>query len=300
MSVVLLIASSMNAGVQNMILSLQKMNWNYAVVGLGVKWEGFKTKLELIAQFCASQDPQTIICMVDAYDALCVRDNHDFVEEFNKMGMDIICTGESVCLGNCLPLNAYWATRELTTQNQYINSGIVIGKAFAMAHMYQHVLTYGINDDQLAVCTYVLEFADEKPILVDQHNQFGLNVYSMDIMGTIPNTFYEWDSSNQLKNKANSFHPYFVHFPGFLTYPSVPLLNLTPPKLEHYEDVGKHILGDQLLNIHQVNQGTYLVGSATWIAIISLLCVLIFVGIILLAVQHRKYKQLLKTKRIKS
>lgn len=279
-AIVLVVTTSLNAGSQNMINSLQKFNWDYKIEGLGQKWEGFKTKMQIVAEFCESIDPQTIVIVVDIYDALCVRDSTSFVKDFESHDVDVIFGGESVCEGNCIPLDEYWKHHESISSRIYLQGGCTIGRAHALSSVYRAALTYGINDDQMSLSRYVNENVD-KNFMIDQKNQFGFHVYTYMDHDRQPKPF-EW-VDDKLKIMENGLFPYFVHFPGFLRPSSMALMNMYQGKenLGWYKEIGSKLLGPNLLQINQDHWCTRYHSSMMWVGIMILMGVIILLLVLL-------------------
>src|SRR5882757_2442899 len=97
--------TQINAGGINMRSALQKLGWNAHMLGLGQKWSGWMMRMTMYADFAESQDPNTIIVFVDAYDALVVRTPDGFRELFESFACDIVVGAEHYCHGNCSPID---------------------------------------------------------------------------------------------------------------------------------------------------------------------------------------------------
>ena len=74
---VVCIATDMNLECRNFIATLKKYNYDYEIIGLGEKWEGFQMKITLVRDYLEkikSNWDNTIIIYCDCYDSLFLRE----------------------------------------------------------------------------------------------------------------------------------------------------------------------------------------------------------------------------------
>jgi hypothetical protein len=292
MIIVGIMVTQLNAGAVNMINSLKKLGWNYEIIGKNVKWEGWETRMIVYADFCSSKEVNDVIVLIDAYDALSVKYSNGFEELFNSFQLDIIVGAENYCGANCLPIHKFWS-RNTPSQNgnQYVQGGCIVGKAGSLADMYRWCLSKKISDDQMAIAQYIEENTHIK-IGLDADNKISFH----DNWGCTGKFSI---SSTGVSIQRDQFFPdpYFVHFPGFLVWKSIPLIHGTKNiELQNYNTVAKHILGDDFVVIGQVHSESVKDGTIVTLFIVASLLFLLFLFIILFGIYQRKYSCLKKTK----
>ena len=276
--------TSINAGGSNMLSALKKLEWDFEVLGKNYKWNGWPTRMLAYADFCDKQDPKCIIIFVDAYDALPVRSPLKFEELFTSFNVDILVGAEHFCWFNCRPLEKYWLEHSKinTHNNNYVQGGCVVGRAHALSKMYRWCLDNNYTDDQIGISNFIDNFPNN--VALDHQNviSFHDNWGSTGILSINEET-------NQLhvnRNELNT-NPYFIHFPGFLAWSSLPLLNVSKPtETKNYNFVGKHVLQDNFVLVGQVDSTAYSIGNIVGLV---LLCLCFFICLILIFLIMRKY-----------
>lgn len=266
------VATKKNAGVANMIASLERFGWNFTVLCQDERWEGFKTKMKGYMHFCEQQNPDTYVILVDSYDALAVRSPTDFIDTFKSFGADIVCGAERLCgVGpNCVPVPQYWKkASNIHTGVQhfghwYVNSGFVCGKAQHLIKLYKWAMLNEIKDDQGAVGRYLNEACDVENVKMelDASQKLCLNDGNdWDSLHVSYTKVAAKDNSQEMQILAcaRTLHsrPWFIHWPGMLVKRT--LLEFVrwskPIELQNYTQVGTMILGSQFIHIGQVSDG---------------------------------------------
>jgi hypothetical protein len=279
--VVCLMTTSLNAGGVNMKNALKILGWKYEVIALGEPWRGFKHKIESYADFASKQASQAIIVFVDAYDALPARSPEGFVEVFKSFNSDLVIGAEHYCSVNCLPVDTWWLMHkdvEKNFGNYYVQSGCIVGRAFAMAELFNWCVSEKEEDDQVAVANYVIQHPSVK-IWIDYENRIAFH----DNWGNTAKFSIQDDYVTVTRDELAT-QPYFVHFPGFLAKRSIPLLSLPPAPLRNYDFVAKHILKDDFVQIGQYDGVALKYGCAVGLgvliafilAVIAVIAVLVY------------------------
>lgn len=62
------------------------------ILGGNRTWKGFVTKFEIMIEFLNSEDDNTIVCFVDAYDVIMLKSAEDLKQKFLESGSKIICS----------------------------------------------------------------------------------------------------------------------------------------------------------------------------------------------------------------
>lgn len=271
------VASSMNSGVHNLEESINRARYPHSErLGLGVKWEGWVTRVRLYHDFCAQFPPSDIVILMDAYDVLVVREYNpeELLAAFESYERPIICAAEDVCGGNCAPLvPQIWEHPRITQRpkkNRYANAGFVMGRAGAMTRLYQDMLSRPIQDDQLALCQHMNR--EPQAVALDAQSCVVFN----DNFGQ--NGKYGFrDRWVQQVRDADSHvaKPFFVHFPGCF-YKSQ-LFKWSDWGKSNYETVGKLLLDSEYSDASFANPNARNHVYATFaltVAILSTLTVL--------------------------
>lgn len=225
--VVLLAATKANSGFMNAIKSLQLHGFSYRVIGFGKKWEGWRGRMswyrDAAVQLAQSNNEKIVVCM-DCYDAFSIRhcNPQEFLTLFHSFKKPIVLSLESTCGGNCEPITKWWMGTYGTThppKKQYVNGGLVVGRASAVGQMYNWILAQQpeITDDQIGLSRFAI--ANPDAWMPDIYEQLCTN-----------KTFGETlDFEQQAKRST-----YFAHFPGLNP-------GMGPKKM--YNDAAKQILG---------------------------------------------------------
>lgn len=258
------LATKRPSGAQNMFATLKKLHWAFDVIGLSMKWTGFRTKTEAYLQYAQKQHPETLIVFVDCFDALAVRDPKDFEDAFRSFHAAIVVGSCSVCsIFNCEKVDKYWKKWHDDTNahdhgNLYVNTGFVAGKARSLVKMYQWCVDRKIADDQIAVCRYMNERPEEDVAL----DPTGKLIYNDDTDWNPKGTHYDVTTTKNVVvavHKELRAEPFFIHFPGFLIKRTA--FGFLRPKellpLSNYDLVGKHILGDDFVEVGQLDMRAY-------------------------------------------
>jgi len=287
-----LMMTSLNAGGQNMIESCRKLGWDVNIIGKDVKWEGWRTRMLTYQQFCEQQNPDSIVILIDAYDALCVRSPKGFSKLFKSYNSDIVVGAEYVCGGNCYPIPKYWKNndKKIANGNFYVQGGCITGYAEALASMYKWCYDSGATDDQVAVGKYI-EAQDEKyNIILDCDNKICYNSNC-----GVKGKFTIENDKIKVIDKTFETCPYFIHFPGFLVWGSVPFINgIKFPPLHRYNFAGKFILEDNFVKIIQMNEESYAVGMFLIYTLFGILIFIAVLFIVLFAYNQQRLNEITK------
>ena len=108
-----------------------KQGVNLTVLGFGEKWGGYAWKFKKVIDFLASIPPNDIVCFVDGYDVICVRNLGQLPSEFMRIkereNCKIIIAEDGQVYGGVFNFIAdgYYGR----CNDQFINSGTYIGFA---------------------------------------------------------------------------------------------------------------------------------------------------------------------------
>jgi hypothetical protein len=184
-----------------LVESSKRYNIDLVVLGLGEKWEGYNWKFLKMKEFLKSSDPEEVICFIDAYDVIVLRDLSPMKKDFLEF---CEITGKKIVVGCDQPKPLYMKTLAYFTfgkcDGDMLNSGSYIGKAGDLLNMITEMQTIANNnpkvDDQVLLkdwCNFNTE-----SVYIDCENTFFL------VTG---DPYFELE----LDNKKN---PYILHAPG--------------------------------------------------------------------------------------
>jgi hypothetical protein len=205
--IVLAFSNNDNKAVFNLKKSLHKYGYNYEIIGAGIKWESFMTKIKGYYNYISKLDDKKIVCIIDAYDILACDRPENLKEKFLSFQSNIVVGAENTCTINCKPLDEHFnKSKNVKNIYEYVNSGFCIGYAKNMVHMLKYVLDLNIKDDQIGVGKYMNEYYDN--ICLDGK---GSIVSNINLSGTVFHTIWK---NNKVYNINTKENPCFIHTPG--------------------------------------------------------------------------------------
>jgi len=288
-------ATKMNAGGYNMIQTLRLHNWNYQIIGMGQKWAGWTTRMQAYIDFARQQeDPRTIIIFVDCYDVLTLRGPAGFIEDFLSFDADIVISASEMCSPwNCLTTKQYWKDIKklpIDTNYKYTNGGYLCGRAFALAEMYDWGLKNGHTDDQRFLGAYINAFPNLR-IKLDSDKVLAFND-STDTLLKKPG-FAMVNNKVQITANNRVITPYFVHFPGFLVFPTLHFFAKSPKRsqLGNYNFVAQNLLKNEFMQIGQVDGRANTGRIVTFWILIALIILLSLLLIFSSGLHHKRNRE---------
>jgi hypothetical protein len=168
------------------IEQVQKQNEQIFVLGLqenrSIGWEGtanFGVKLRETRDFLFHPqiNPQDIVLFTDAYDVIYQGDFDEIVARFLEFSKPLVFGCETTC--NPIPsYEQYYQIR--SCEFPYLNSGLFIGRAWALRKCFAGYQYNDRDDDQ---GFWTVQFLDKNKDLfvLDYHNRIFLNTYGIDL-----------------------------------------------------------------------------------------------------------------------
>ena len=213
-------ATKENTQVKNFLQSFKLHDgWDLHLVGMGLKWNTFRTKMECYRSSLQQVHPDEIVVCLDAYDAVCVSDSRHFQETFFSYQTSILIGYEPECcftlhnrffqIGCCPNIDKWKHFHGISTKDAfYVNSGCIVGYAGEIYKMFEWILnypTFPIKDDQVGVGMYMNEFPSKVKLDLDRkfvfNDNFGENLH------------FKMVGKNQIEIDI-PYKPFFIHFPG--------------------------------------------------------------------------------------
>lgn len=231
-----------NENSQAFVNSLQKHGWKHCNVGDGVKWCGFKTKIQgyhEALQAINTTSPEQLVVLSDARDCFCVRSCKTFADSLNRLAhfdlqKQILISAEMFLLGHMewdnakvakalsedpnyfwqgVPLTNFWSNHtDITNQSilrKYINSGLILGKAKHLLAAFQWIKDNQFEDDQLGLCHYANNFPAKVALDFDAEI---LHTTTFGTCGGLYDDSQKYDAPTIAELIGQ--HSYFLHIPG--------------------------------------------------------------------------------------
>lgn len=259
---------------KNLVMTLRDHNYTYEVIGKGIKWIGFMTKIKGYYDYAVAQPPDRIILSIDGYDMFCTGPPEELLTKYRSYNRPIVVGAETFCGANCMPVKKWWGQASMEPSAvRYCNSGFIMGRAREMTMMYKHMLLSGKDDDQLAACAFVEDY----PALI------ALDV-QMALVGNItPIDFHriKWDVRQQrIIHAKNGEKPCFIHTPG-----------RSGDFMIRTNYVGRSVLGSRYLatGSDEINSDylgkvpTFFQRNFLWLLVIVLTVFVVFLGLAVFA-----------------
>ena len=193
-----------------LVESCKKHGKEIEVLGYGEKWQGFNHKFKLMADYLKSLHPNDIVCFVDGYDVLCVRNldelKYKFMEAKEKHKCKIIVAQDKPINNFFIFINNYMYG---TCKKQQLNSGTYIGHARDLLEIISNIYLNNPDnskDDQKLLTGYCKK--NEDIFHIDDKNEYFFTKVAF---------LSEIDDHITIKNKdivmVNDSRPFFVHVP---------------------------------------------------------------------------------------
>jgi hypothetical protein len=152
--------------------TLDKNDWEYAIISISDEWKGFTDKLLGYKLFLDTLPDDKIVVLSDTRDVFCCRASKHFLQGFKSKKSDFIACMEILCggkteadkpRGNCVPLTAYWkhTHREYKPLRKFVNSGLISGKVSTIKKFFAWAVKEEYTDDQVALGWYMNDFPKE-------------------------------------------------------------------------------------------------------------------------------------------
>lgn len=136
-----------------LVESCRRNNIPIKVLGMGEKWQGYTWKTKKVLEYAKTVDPDDILCFVDAYDVVSVKDLRGLKAVFQRLEKE---TGAKIIVGT---ENTNWFLNWValikfgSCNGTRLNSGTYIGRAKHIMDVCEESLQRdtGHNDDQVVM-----------------------------------------------------------------------------------------------------------------------------------------------------
>ena len=193
--------------------SCKKNGIPLTVLGYGEKWTGFTFRFDKMIQYLKKLDPNDIVCFIDGYDVICVRDLREMTDVFlqlkKKNNCKIVIAENNIIINNLYNVVLYITVKTSfdKCKNKLINAGSYIGQVKDILYILEQVYT-GDNtlDDQKILVKYCK--TNPNDFYIDLKNELFL---------TIDRPFDSIHPYLTVKNNKiyyNNNRPFFIHGNG--------------------------------------------------------------------------------------
>ena len=192
--------------------SCKKNGKDLTVLGYGEKWKGFNWRFKVILEFAKTLNPDDIICVVDGYDVISVRNLEYLPVVFKELQKQINCkiivAYDNINHANLL--NKILIYFKFGRCNGYqLNAGTYIGYVKDIIDVITNLLYLNsddASDDQVLLTKYC--DSNTKDVYIDVDNKLFL---------TLATPLQEASKFLEFKNGSvfyNNHEPFFIHGPG--------------------------------------------------------------------------------------
>jgi len=197
-----------------LIESCKRHGKELEVLGYGEIWKGFNWRFKLIIDYLKKLPKDDIVCFIDGYDVLCVRDLNEmkkiFLEKRNKTGCEIIIGINDFNNNYIYNLAAYIYFGKCN--NSYINAGAYIGYVNDLLKIINEIHKMNSKDD-----------ADDQILITEYCNKGNNNIYidnNFELFVTLLCPLIEIDQYLEISEdtkviKYKSEQPFFIHANGY-------------------------------------------------------------------------------------
>ena len=193
--------------------SCKKNGIPLTVLGYGEKWTGFTFRFDKMIQYLKKLDPNDVVCFIDGYDVICVRDLREMTDVFlqlkKKNNCKIVIAENNIIINNLYNVVLYITVKTSfdKCKNKLINAGSYIGQVKDILYILEQVYT-GDNtlDDQKILVKYCK--TNPNDFYIDLKNELFL---------TIDRPFDSIHPYLTVKNNKiyyNNNRPFFIHGNG--------------------------------------------------------------------------------------
>lgn len=192
------------------------------VLGFGQEWKGFNWRIKLMVNYLEKINPYDIVCFVDGYDVICLRNFNELQKKFLN-----IKSKNNFKILTALETHEYYFGRKFLHESYFgkcnnnlqINAGTYMGFAIELLDVLKKILL--LNDDDKAddqvLMTQYCNIYDDYYIDIDCEIFATISTFLNDVSKYV-------DIENGILKYKNKF-PFFLHCPGS-TYMDGVLLKL--------------------------------------------------------------------------
>lgn len=200
-----------------LVKSCEKYNSSLKTLGKNEKWTGFYFKNEKLLDFLDNIDNDDLVCLVDGYDVVCVRDLNELRDEFLKIQKETNCK-IVVAHDKVQPYNIFSKWFFGTCKNLTINAGCYIGQSRDLKKILNKIKKlrekYNETDDQILLTKY----CNSKPNNVYIDTECRLFFSYVNSLLSVSSRYLDLNQKH-IYYKQN--RPFFIHGPGYAHFDDI-------------------------------------------------------------------------------
>jgi len=192
--------------------SIKRNNGQLTILGMNEQWKGFNSKFKKILEYIKKLNDDDIVCAIDGYDVICVKNLENFTIDFKKIkereNCRIIVGFDNLQYTNFC--NKLCVTMKFgKCNNTSLNTGTYAGNVKDLKVIITNILKINNNDnmdDQILFTKFCQN--NSKDVYIDISNELFL---------TIDSPMNEIDKFIDINDGVVSYKknfPYFLHAPG--------------------------------------------------------------------------------------
>jgi len=206
--------------------SVKKNGFEYRILGLGTKWNGFFDKINSYSEELNKIPRDTIVILCDSYDLLFIGGPDEIFEKYNKLTPEkkIVISCDKVCPSFNVSCNQELMKCFTNTKSNknFICSGFIIGPAYLLKKVHNYLIKESnenfINDDQFVWGDYMSKHCDE--IIIDTNFDICLTYTIFVLSHKSMDKFIKLEN-NRIYNTKYKNYPSVVHMPMQNLYPDI-------------------------------------------------------------------------------
>jgi len=152
---IITVATEIKFYMKYLIQSVKNNGAELIILGLGEKWQGYNWRNKLVLDFISKLNNEDIICFVDGYDVICLRNLNNLIQEFNKIKLREKC---KIIVGYENRLNFMNDIGSIIFFNgYYLNAGTYISNVQDLKEIISSILKNNFlnnTDDQVLLNNY--------------------------------------------------------------------------------------------------------------------------------------------------
>ncbi len=174
---ILLTYATHNTGYFNALKeSSERNNYKLVVIGYNEKWEGFTKRLEKILNYLKTNvDKDEIVCFVDAFDTIMLKDSKELEKRFKSMNTDKVVY--SATMDNFMRSIVFGKNNDKDSNKQFnrLNGAPYIGYCYKIVELFSNLcksFECKLNRDDQVLLTHYYNICQDCIILDHDANLF--------------------------------------------------------------------------------------------------------------------------------
>jgi len=195
-----------------LIKSINKYNYNLITLGKNIKWINFiETKCRAILDEINNYNNNDIVCIIDGFDVICVRDLNELINDFIKITEREQCrivagSDKQISIFNKIVASVFFTNK---IYSNIINGGTYIGYVEDIKKMLSYVINndyYNTGDDQILINKYNL--LNPKEIYIDKNTEIFFSIFDP------KSNLKKYINIHNNSVYHNNNKPFFIHAAG--------------------------------------------------------------------------------------